>query len=307
MRPGSLGTLPSALKEGVEAALSSRAARSVEIRETAAVTGGCIHQTVRLSTNLLEDFFLKWAKGAVSDVFAAEADGLRALRQSTGLSVPEVIGNSDAGENPAWLILEYVPQGSPGLDYAEHLGGGLAALHEAREGPYGWHRSNYIGSLPQANTTMDDWPAFWWAERLEPQLALARHTGRLPGLDRQWAELESKLPTLLEGASEDGPSILHGDLWSGNVYPGPDGRPVVVDPAVYRGHREVDLAMTELFGGFPEAFYAAYEDRRPLTDEYEDLRRQVYQLYPLLVHVNLFGGSYVNGAKEALRAALRSG
>jgi fructosamine-3-kinase len=223
------------------------------------------------------------------------------------LTVPEVIGNSDAGENPAWLLLEYVPRGSPAPDYAEHLGGALAALHEAREGPYGWHRSNYIGSLPQANTTTDDWPAFWWAERLEPQLALARDNGLSVGVGRQWEALESKLHTLVGGAEEDGRSILHGDLWSGNVYPGADGEPVLVDPAVYRGHREVDLAMTELFGGFPKAFYAAYEDSRPLTDGYHDIRRHVYQLYPLLVHVNLFGGSYVDSAEGALRNALRSG
>jgi len=282
-------------------------ARTAEILETAPVAGGCIHQTARLSTNTDENFFLKWTQGAVSDVFTAEADGLSALRESTGLTIPEVIGSSDALENPAWLLLEYVPQGSPAPDYAEQLGEALAALHEAREGPYGWHRSNYIGSLPQLNTTMDDWPTFWWAERLEPQLALARDNGRRPGLDRDWAALESKLPELLEDAVEDGRSILHGDLWSGNVYPGPDGGPVLVDPAVYRGHREVDVAMTELFGGFPEAFYAAYEDRRPLKDGYRDIRLHVYQLYPLLVHVNLFGGSYVNGAEGALQQALRSG
>ena len=268
------------------------------------VTGGCIHQTARVSTNLQEHFFLKWARGSLSDVFAAEADGLSALRDSTDLTVPEVIGYTDAEEKPAWLLLEYVPHGSPGGEYAERLGEALAVLHAAGEGPYGWHRSNYIGSLPQANTSMDDWPAFWWSERLEPQLALASDNGRLAGLDREWATLESKLPKLLGGAEEDGRSIVHGDLWSGNVYPGPDGGPVLVDPAVYRGHREVDLAMTELFGGFPRAFYAAYEDRRPLTDGYDEVRRHVYQLYPLLVHVNLFGGGYVNGVAGALRSAL---
>ena len=291
----------------MESALSSYVARNVEILETAPVTGGCIHQTARLSTNLREDFFLKWAQGAVSDIFTAEADGLRALRESTDLTVPDVIGNSDARENPGWLLLEYVPPGRPATNYADHLGGALAALHEAREGPYGWHRSNYIGPLSQANTNMDDWPAYWWAVRIEPQLALARDKGQPLGLSQQWAALESKLPTLLEGAEEDGPSILHGDLWSRNVYPGPDGGPVLIDPAVYRGHREVDLAMTELFGGFPEAFYAAYQNRQPLTDGYQEIRRHVYQLYPLLVHVNLFGRSYVKSAEAALRKALRFG
>jgi fructosamine-3-kinase len=152
---------------------------------------------------------------------------------------------------------------------------------------------------------MDDWPRFWWSERLEPQLALARANGQLPGLEAEWDTLESRLPTLLEGAAADGCAILHGDLWSGNVYPGPDGGPVLVDPAVYRGHREVDLAMTELFGGFPGSFYDAYRERRPLVEGYEAVRRNVYQVYPLLVHVNLFGGGYVEGAAASLRRALR--
>ncbi|MCH7855153.1 MAG: fructosamine kinase family protein [Gemmatimonadetes bacterium] len=302
--------LPTALREGVEAALSSRVGRSVEILGAEPVTGGCIHQTVRISTNLREDFFLKWAQDPLSDVFAAEADGLSALKGSTGdsidLTLPEVVGHSDTRARPAWLLLEYVPHGSPGGDYAERLGRALAALHQPGQGRYGWHRSNYIGSLPQANAPMDDWPAFWWSQRLEPQWVMASDNGWLAGLDREWAALESKLPDLLKAAEEDGCSILHGDLWSGNVYPGPDGGPVLVDPAVYRGHREVDLAMTELFGGFPRAFYAAYEDHSPLEDGYEDLRRCVYQLYPLLVHVNLFGGSYVNGVAGALRRAVAS-
>ncbi len=112
------------------------------------MTGGCIHQTARLSTDLQDDFFLKWAQGPLSDVFAAEADGLSALSalgDSADLTVPEVIGYSDAGEKPAWLLLEYVPRGAPAGDYAERLGEALAVLHEPGEGQYGWHRSNYIG------------------------------------------------------------------------------------------------------------------------------------------------------------------
>ena len=269
------------------------------------MTGGCIHQTARLSTNLEEDFFIKWARDPLSDVFAAEADGLTALKEATDLTVPEVIAYSDATETPAWLLLEYVPRRSPAPDYAARLAESLTVLHETREGPWGWHRSNYIGSLPQSNRTVDDWSEFWWAERLDPQLAAAVDSGQLDGANREWAELESKLPALLEAVAADGPSLLHGDLWSGNVYPGPDGGPVLVDPAVYRGHREVDLAMTELFGGFSRAFYTAYERERPLVDGYQDVRRHVYQLYPLLVHVNLFGGSYVDGVAAALRSALR--
>ena len=307
---GSPSTLPSALRAAVEEALSRRAKRSVEILGAEPVTGGCIHQTARVWTNLPEDFFLKWAQGPLSDVFAAEADGLNTLRGSTrdsaDLTVPEVVGYSDAEARPAWLLLEYIPRGSPGRDYAERLGEALAVLHETGQGRYGWHRSNYIGSLPQANTPMNDWPAFWWSERLEPQLVMASDNGWLAGLEREWATLELELPRLLGAAEEDGRSVLHGDLWSGNVYPGPDGGPVLVDPAVYRGHGEVDLAMTELFGGFPRGFYSAYEGRRPLRDGYEDVRRHVYQLYPLLVHVNLFGGGYVNGVATALRCALAS-
>jgi fructosamine-3-kinase len=279
----------------------------VEILGTEPVSGGCIHQTARLFTNLKEDFFLKWAEGPLSDVFAAEADGLSALRESTEATVPEVIGYSDAAGTPAWLLLEYIPRGRATSNYAESLGEALAGLHDAREDSYGWHRANYIGSLPQSNTPVDDWSEFWWAERIEPQLSLAVDGGRLTGLDREWAALESKLPMLLTGVAGDGCSLLHGDLWSGNVYPGPDGGPVLVDPAVYRGHSEVDLAMTELFGGFPGAFYSAYGQARPLLDGYRDVRRHVYQLYPLLVHVNLFGGGYVDRAAGVLRSALRSG
>jgi fructosamine-3-kinase len=304
---GFLETFPPTLREEVEAALSNRAAQKVEIVDAEPVTGGCIHQTARLSTNLKEDFFIKWARDPLSDVFAAEADGLSAMRASTDLTIPDVIGHSEGDATPAWLLLEYVPRGSPAPDYADRLGNALAALHDPREGPCGWHRSNYIGSLSQSNTPMEDWSEFWWSERLEPQWTLAADRGHLADLDREWATLEARLPTMLGAVEEDVPSLLHGDLWSGNVYPGPDGRPVLVDPAVYRGHGEVDLAMTELFGGFTGAFYVAYQRARPLADGYQEVRRHVYQLYPLLVHVNLFGSSYVSGVAGALRSALRAG
>ena len=285
--------------------MSSRLAKNVEILGAEPVGGGCIHHTVRLATNLQEDFFLKWADGPASDFFVAEADGLRALSGATGFTVPEVIAHSSAGQSPVWLLLEYVPCGTPHPDYGDRLGEALARLHAPTEDPHGWHRSNYIGSLHQTNTLTDDWSDFWWVERLEPQWALAAKSRLLAGLEQEWATLKSRLPGLICAAATDGSSLLHGDLWSGNVYPGPDGGPVLVDPAVYRGHREVDLAMTELFGGFPTTFYAAYQRHLPLAQGYHDVRRHVYQLYPLLVHVNLFGGAYVDGVARALRKALR--
>ncbi len=304
MTAGLLDTLPRKLLEDAETALSNHVAHRVEIVGAERVTGGCIHQTARLSTNLPEDFFIKWAPEPLSDVFAAEADGLSALRNSTDLTVPLVIGHSEGDRDPAWLLLEYVPRGSPAPDYSERLGRALADLHEPREGQYGWHRSNYIGSLPQTNGPVADWSEFWWVARLEPQLKLAVDRGYLAEVDQEWAALESRLPSMLGTVAGEGASLVHGDLWSGNVYPGPDGGPVLVDPAAYLGHHEVDLAMTELFGGFARAFYDAYTRTRPLAKGYREVRRHVYQLYPLLVHVNLFGKSYLSGLSGALRGTL---
>ena len=289
----------------MQAFLARTAGRPVEILTASPLSGGCISSAVRLSTDLGEDFFLKWNSAAGEEFFAAEADGVRALHGVGALRVPRVIGHSPPGQIPAWLLLEFVHPGRRAPDYAERLGQGLAELHSASGKLYGWERSNYIGSLPQSNRIMDDWATFWWTERLEPQLELARSGGRLPGRTNEWHRLESRLSQLLGPTSEDAPSVLHGDLWSGNVYAGPAGEPVLVDPAVYRGHREVDLAMTELFRGFPSGFYSAYEEASPLIDGYAEVRRAVYQLYPLLVHVNLFGGSYVESTARMLERTLR--
>ena len=269
------------------------------------MTGGCIHRSVRLSTDMGESFFLKWSPDPGEDDFLAEADGLEALAASGGPTVPEVIGYSAPAETPSWLLLEFVSHGHPAPDYWEALGQGLADLHGIRREPYGWDRPNYIGSLPQANDVTDDWEVFWWTRRLLPQLTMAREENRLPGRRDEWELLESRLPGLLP-ADALGSSLLHGDLWSGNVFSGPSGEPILVDPAVYRGHAEVDLAMTELFGGFPASFYSAYEAVRPLAGGYREIRRPLYQLYPLLVHVNLFGGSYLDATSGALRQVLRN-
>jgi fructosamine-3-kinase len=161
---------------------------------------------------------------------------------------------------------------------------------------------NFMAGLPQANGAAASWAEFWRARRLEPQLELARRGGKSVGKAAEWDRLMERLPELLAPAEADGPSLLHGDLWGGNVLAAPAG-PALIDPAVYRGHREADLAMTELFGGFGDGFHAAYGEAWPLQPGYS-VRRAVYQLWYLLIHVNLFGGGYGAQTAVVLRQAL---
>jgi fructosamine-3-kinase len=225
--------------------------------------------------------------------------------------VPEVLAVCDSGDvchdaedsdgrgGPAWLALEWLERGPRGADFGERVGRGLAALHRVGTGGWGWEEDNFIGSLPQENRTAPSWAEFWRERRLEPQLRRARDVGRMPGSAAQWDALFARLPDALAPAEADGPSLLHGDLWSGNVLAAADG-PALIDPAVYRGHREADLAMADLFGGFDARFQAAYREAWPLAPGYERERRPIYQLYYVMVHVNLFGGSYVQQAARLL-------
>ena len=306
--------LPASVRSGVELALCAATGKEAPIRAADPVGGGCINPSARLSTADGESYFIKWNASAPASMFEAEADGLSALAavsSECGLRVPAVVGvGANGDEGPGWLLLEYVErstQGAPG--YGERLGEGLARLHRAgsREpGGYGWTRDNFIGSLPQANPRTDSWGAFWRDARIAPQLDRARASGHFRSGEstRVMDRVLEQIPEALRGAEADGESLLHGDLWSGNVYAGPGAEPVLIDPAVYRGHREVDLAMSELFGGFPRGFMHAYDGAWPLAPEYARVRRPLYQLYYLLVHVNLFGGSYVDSALGAARAVL---
>ena len=190
------------------------------------------------------------------------------------------------------------------MNHDEALGRGLAALHSApRDEGFGWANDNWIGSLPQANSTSTSWTDFWRDRRLVPQLEAARAGDHLAGPSGQILDrLLELLPQALADLEGSSPALIHGDLWSGNAYPDESGAPVIIDPAVYAGHGEVDLAMTELFGGFGRRFYAAYDEVLAITDAYDAYRRDLYQLYYLLVHVNLFGAGYVS---ETLGAASR--
>ena len=301
--------LPETVRRGVEAALEEATGRAASVSGASSLGGGCINPSARVETDDGRAFFLKWNEAAPAGMMAAEADGLAALRAADVLRVPDTLGHGEDG-GVQWLLLELVPQGRAAAGYAAAVGRGLAALHEADGGGWGWERDNFIGSLPQANDPPTGanggaWTTFWRERRLLPQLRLARQGGYLarPGgdvLDR----LLDRLDAVLAGADDAGPSLLHGDLWGGNAYPDPEGAPVIIDPAVYRGHGEVDLAMTELFGGFPAGYLDAYDEARPIDPAYRSHRRACYQLYYLLVHVNLFGTSYEGRTLRAAEEAL---
>ncbi len=250
------------------------------------VSGGCIHRCYRALRGG-KPVFLKLNEARFADAFAAEADGLAALR-AAGCSAPEPIshGRADAG---AFLLMEFLELSGSG-DFAA-LGTMLAALHRKAADRFGWTRDNFIGATPQANGGCEGWAQFWVERRLEPQLALARKNG--------FALAAPDVEKLLAGHRPQA-SLVHGDLWRGNAGFVAGGAPVLFDPAVYYGDRETDLAMTELFGGFPRAFYSAYEAAWPLPAGYAR-RKHLYNLYHLLNHLNLFGGGYLGQVRSALR------
>jgi protein-ribulosamine 3-kinase len=266
--------------------------RRVDARIAGEIGGGCINQAFRL-TDGNQSWFVKINDASRADLFAAEADGLQALARGP-LRVPAAIC-CGATDEQCFLALEWLNLrvGTP-RDYAR-LGEQLARQHATTGPRYGWARDNYIGFTPQINAVDDCWPNFFGAARLAPQLALARKNGHT-GLCAKGETLLEALPRLF-GAHAPKPSLLHGDLWGGNAAFLTDGTPVIFDPAVYYGDRETDVAMTELFGGFPEDFYAAYRAHAPLDSGYR-VRKTLYNLYHVINHANLFGGSY---AAQAVR------
>lgn len=220
----------------------------------------------------------------------AEADGLGGLMKSGGVRVPQVLAVEAQG-GQAYLLMEWLDFAAKTEHAAAKLGERLAQQHRCFGKRFGWPRNNFIGATPQFNTPRADWVAFVREHRLGFQLRLAAENGYRGELQEQGERLLEKLPTFFPGYTPQ-PSLLHGDLWSGNWGALQTGEPVIFDPAVYYGDREADLAMTELFGGFPAAFYSAYHAAWPLDSGYR-VRRDLYHLYHLLNHLNLFGGTYL--------------
>jgi len=297
--------LPGGVRVAVERALARRTGREAHVSSVRAVGGGCISPAARVETDAGDVFFLKWGSGGrtPAGLFDAEARALAALAAANAVRVPEVIAVGGPDSGAPWLLLEWLEPGSPNARTWPELGRSLAALHRVRAERYGWPEDNFIGSLPQANGWSASWAAFWRERRLAPQLERAVRAGYFDArARRRFDALLDRLDALLAEAEADGASLLHGDLWGGNVHVMAGGRAALIDPSAYHGHREVDLAMSELFGCFGSGFYEAYREAWPLAPGYAERRRPIYQLYYLLVHVNLFGASYVGSTLARLDA-----
>lgn len=260
------------------------------------VGGGCVACTEVISTVSGRTFFLKTGCSAL--VLQAEANGLTELKKAGAIRVPELLFvNDDA------LILEYIPEGAQDRTFFERFGQQLAQLHQFRSDGFGFFENNYLGSNLQMNlpegTELSDWDVFYFQKRLLPQFRLAEKNGFADEkFRRHFFTLEKRVTTILSGGEEP-PGLLHGDLWSGNFLAASNGDPVLIDPAVYYGHREADLAMTKLFGGFPTSFYAAYQNCYPLPAGAE-FRENIYFLYHVLNHLNLFGFGYYRQAIQLM-------
>ena len=280
--------------------LSEQLGRRFESQPAETVHGGSIHHCVRWAARG-DDAFVKLAEAGALAAFEAEVDGLEALRAARALRVPEVLAiGVTAGH--AVLALEWLdlsPQVADRSSVQTRLGEGLAAQHRVTGPTFGWHRDNTIGATPQPNAADDDWMRFFQQHRLGHVLDLAVARGLPSGTVERGRALIERCPELFAGYRPV-PSLLHGDLWGGNWSAHAlTCEPVVFDPAVYRGDREADLAMTHLFGGFGPDFYAAYGAQWPLNSG-ADTRRPLYNLYHVLNHFVLFGGGYARQAEAMI-------
>ena len=264
------------------------------------VSGGDINAAFRLQGEH-KTYFVKLNSADRAAMFAAEFEALQELAGTQTIRVPApIVCGQTTGHS--FLVLEYLEFGSSNAVSDRLLGRQLALMHRQPQPYFGWHRDNTIGSTLQLNKAGADWPDFWREQRLGFQLKLAADHGYGGRLQADGERLCSDMAVFFEDYSPQA-SLLHGDLWAGNAAADKQGRPVIFDPACYYGDREADLAMTELFGGFSQDFYAAYQAAWPLDHGY-NLRKTFYNLYPILNHLNLFGGGYLRQAESMMAGLL---
>ncbi|RZM75991.1 fructosamine kinase family protein [Leptolyngbya iicbica] len=272
--------------------------QSFDLQDRRSVGGGSINQTFRI-TDGDRDYFLKLNQASQYAMFEAEALGLREMAETQTIRVPKPICWGTA-EGSCYIVMEYLPLGNSSRDSWYQMGQDLAAMHRVTsDRGFGWQRDNTIGDTPQKNPWTDDWVEFYVEHRLRYQFQLANRRGNF----RRQEELMAAVPSLLAGHTPE-PSLVHGDLWSGNASVTVDGTPVILDPATYYGDREVDIAMSELFGRFPQPFYDGYNATYPLEPGYET-RKILYNLYHIINHFNLFGGGYGSQAQSMMDRLLR--
>jgi fructosamine-3-kinase len=262
----------------------------------ASIGGGCISNAERLAMRSGKSYFLK--SGSKNLMFINEANGLRELAKPAAIRVPKaILADED------FILMEFITPGIRKTGFFESFGHQFAKLHRYHAESFGFYEDNFIGASPQINKATEEevhnWVSFYMNKRLLFQLRLAEERGYASEkLRKGFHLLESKIDTILSGSEEE-PSLLHGDLWGGNYLSDENGDPVLIDPAVYYGHREADLAMTRLFGGFTNEFYSAYNEELPLK-EGSEYRQDIYTLYHVMNHLNLFGMGYYSQAERLL-------
>jgi len=276
--------IPDSVTQQIQQSLGSN------IESSQSVSGGSINRAAKVTLSDGRTCFLKWNTTADPHMFEVEEKGLELLKSAnTSLRVPDVFATGKTETDTGYLLQEFITEGRSEPTSAQEFGQALATMHQHHEDRYGLDHDNYIGKLPQSNDWHDNWIDFFVEERMQPQLKMATDAGKLGS--STVARFESMYKQLPDIFPEEPPSLLHGDLWGGNYFFDETGQATIYDPAVYYGHREIELGFTHLFGGFPRAFYDSYEEAYPLESGFSQ-RKDVYNLYPLLVHTNLFGGSY---------------
>ncbi len=285
------------LKNSVELLLTEKRGSLVQIIESQSIGGGCINEAYSLKTTV-GNYFVKYNSAtAFPGMFEKEAGGLKLLADTKTIAIPEVFGSGESGKL-AYLLLQHIESGTSGRNFWNEFGSKLADLHRNTSEYFGLEYDNYIGSLAQCNKKHSDFFSFFISQRIEPQLITARNKGAFSQSDMRY--FDSFFKTLHNIIPSEKPALIHGDLWSGNFLVTSNGSPCLIDPAVYYGHREADIAMTKLFGAFQPEFYHAYNQALPMEKDWQK-RVDIFNLYPLLVHVNLFGGGYAGQVLRIIR------
>ena len=270
-----------------------------QITKMNSLSGGCISSSYKVNTKDGNSYFLKYNYSSGSDMFLTEAHGLQELDKPGVITIPKVISF-----DKEFILLDLIENSGRSKNFSEDFGRKFAVLHKFNNEKYGFYEDNYIGSNPQLNIPDNDeeknWTKFYFQKRILYQFHLAEKSGNSTSdLRSSISKLENKIDLIVTDNSEK-PSLLHGDLWGGNYMVDKNGFACLIDPAVYYGNREADLAMTKLFGGFDSEFYRAYNEEFPLPDGY-DYRENIYKLYHVLNHLNLFGSGYYSQAISLIK------